>query len=227
LGSNFFLVLKFFNFQGVLREKNHQFNKKHDLTYFKIFIRIYKSELLEIHSSDLEPFVKLVELRLHSNKIEVLEEGLLDHNPDLEYIVLRENKISYIDSKLFDNLQKLKYLYLKGNVCINVNGINSIQSVKNIIQVAKDACTGSDYSVLVEAIEKVEVESKIHNLNPFKEKVDNLENEIQNSKFSNTFRRTLQNLKNIVKKLELEAETCSILGTKFDNLTAELTVSQE
>jgi len=152
----------------------------------------------------------------------VLEEGLLDHNPDLEYIVKRENKISYIDSKLFDNLQKLKYLYLEGNVCINVNGINSIQSVKNIIQVAKDACTGSDYSVLVEAIEEVEVESKIHNLNPFKEKVDNLENEIQNSKFRNTFQRRLKKLKHVLKKLEFEVETCSILGSKFDNLATEL-----
>jgi hypothetical protein len=49
-------------------------------------ICIFICKLKEIHQSDLKPFANLMYLYLYHNEIEVIEEGLLDFNPNLEVI---------------------------------------------------------------------------------------------------------------------------------------------
>lgn len=61
-------------------------------------IQIMACKLKEIHQEDLKPFPKLTELMLNYNSLEVLENGLLDFNPNLEYIDFDGNKIFHIGS---------------------------------------------------------------------------------------------------------------------------------
>ena len=51
------------------------------------------------------------------NKIEVLEEGLFDENPNLEVIYLASNQIKFVASEVFDKLPKLKKLFFRINPC--------------------------------------------------------------------------------------------------------------
>ncbi|XP_070508768.1 leucine-rich repeat-containing protein egg-6-like [Chironomus tepperi] len=104
-----------------------------------IFIK--NCNLKEVHQEDLKPFPKLVELHLHVNALEVLEEGLLDFNPQLEYISFFNNKLVHIESNIFNHLCKLKFLYLQSNTCIDKKAENSISGVKNVIKSAQSQCT--------------------------------------------------------------------------------------
>lgn len=106
-----------------------------------IFIR--NSNLKEIHQGDLKSFSKLVEIYLHENSLEVLEEGLFDFNLNLEFVSFENNEIAHIGPNVFDHLNKLRYLYFDSNSCINKFAYNSISEVKNVIQIVKSQCTNS------------------------------------------------------------------------------------
>ncbi|KAL7012093.1 hypothetical protein ACKWTF_014625 [Chironomus riparius] len=111
-------------------------------TFFKNIkiIDISHCNLTEIHQEDLKLFPKLVEIYLHYNPLEVLEEGLFDFNPDLEFIYIWNNKIVHIATNVFDHLSKLRYLYLQEKTCIDKIAENSISEVKNVIQAVKSQC---------------------------------------------------------------------------------------
>jgi len=127
----------------IASSKNFQFFPK-DLD--KIFnnlegIVIADSNIREVHQSDLRPFTNLVQLGLHINKIEIIEEGLFEYNTYLKVISLRNNKIKQIHSKVFNNLSQLVTLRLLDNQCINKDSQLNSTAVTETIKHAKIQCT--------------------------------------------------------------------------------------
>jgi hypothetical protein len=199
-------------------------------------IEIYKSKLREIHQEDLKPFPRLVELILHYNLLEVLEEGLFDFNTDLEYIYFEGNKIVNIKPHVFDHLSRLSYLYLTFNVCIDRYAENSISNVRNVIIDARLQCVNSEYSTLKVQLASFETESKFLNSQEFSKKFSALETIFNASNFANFFTFKLHELKdrrqhaltiitNQVPTTTTESvmfETCSELETKVESIAASL-----
>jgi len=174
-------------------------------------IEISDSGLKVVHQSDLKPFSKLTELSLNNNQLEVIESGLFDFNLNLGLINLKNNKISFIDSRVFDNLVKLRFLSLESNICIDMKTEIGLTDVQNIIKAAKDQCDDPSYSNLNLKIHKLETESKSLNSDNLMDKLNNLEDEIKNSKFVNFFEQKLQVLQaSQMKKSLEEVSTASI-----------------
>jgi len=206
--------------------------------FFKNLKGIYirNMTLKEIHQSDLKHFPKLQHLTLFPNKLEIIEENLLDFNLNLVYIDLDSNRISHIDPNVFDKLTKLKTLDLRSNSCINMYAVKNQTGVQEVIKSAKSRCTNSDYSNLEQKVRNLEVESKNLNSENFKEKLENLENEIKNSKFENFFQEKLQGLKAALIKHEMleffdtmssivknnSFEMCSAFESKVDDVADNL-----
>ncbi|CAG9810122.1 unnamed protein product [Chironomus riparius] len=122
-------------------------------------IALYSSNLKEIHQADLKPFPKLIYLNLYANDLEILEEGLLDFNPDLKVVGFQQNKLFHIDSNVFDGLKKLSYLWLVHVPCISKNAMTSIE-VQASIATIKDKCTSSEFTSLNLKITNLENKSK-------------------------------------------------------------------
>jgi hypothetical protein len=202
------------------------------IKYFKNLkgIQIYSSNLKEIHKKDLKYFPKLVDIRLQIGQLEVLEENLFEFNPMLETVLFSNNKISHIDPHIFDNLEKLKTLHFIGNSCIDKDVSNNTIAVKEFIQTLSNMCTYSVYSELDQKVRNLVIESSNLNSEDFKQNIENLEDEIKNSKFSNFFQEKIQDLKvaQIKKEKEefLEAisklvnanshEMCSAMESSFN-----------
>jgi len=108
-------------------------------------IHMYYCDLKEIHQSDLKPFPNLVYFRLALNKIEVIEAGLFDYNPNLEFVGFWESKIIHIDPNVFDHLYKLSYLWLSTVPCINIDFYDSREQVKKAIKIVKSNCSNSEF----------------------------------------------------------------------------------
>ncbi|KAL7012111.1 hypothetical protein ACKWTF_014639 [Chironomus riparius] len=195
-------------------------------TFFKNIkaIQIHNCNLMEVHQEDLKPFSKLVQLHLSFNKLEVLEEGLFDFNPDLEFINFWENKIVNIAPNVFDHLSKLSYLYLLSNSCIDKKAENSISEVKNVIQAAKSQCINSEFSSLKSQLESLEKDSKTLNSQELSEKLAAFEKTFNSSKFSNF--RPLNYKFEAIKELKFEnviLTKTSIVDTKLDSLNVLMT----
>ena len=184
-------------------------------------IYFYIVGLKEIHQSDLKPFPKLIEFGINTNQIEVLEEGLFDYNPNLEYISLAHNNITHIDSKLFDSLTKLRHLYLQTNKCINKYAQDRT-TVVNLIKDVKVKCENLDYISIDQKLKFLESESKFISLNDFKLELENLESKINALKVVNFYHNKLQNLKNILDEKSFEGKNCSALNVKFLNFITNL-----
>ena len=60
-------------------------------------IHLDPSQLQEIHQSDLKYFPDLIYFDLVYNSIEVIEEGLFEFNPNLQFVRFYESKIVHID----------------------------------------------------------------------------------------------------------------------------------
>jgi len=165
-------------------------------------ILIASTGLKEIHQSDLKDYPKLMNLYLYSSNLEVIEENLFEFNPNLNYIYFDSNKISHIDPKVFVNLIKLNRLYLTSNTCINMYADNNPTQLQNVIRTAQIQCTKLDYSELEQNVKYLEMESKFLNSADLRENLENLENQIQNSKFPNFFREKLKGLNAVLVKKE-------------------------
>ena len=133
----------------------------------------------------MKPFPNLVEIYLHSNLIEVLEEGLFDFNPDLQWIELSYNKIVHIEPKIFDHLSKLEYLFLHRNTCLKTNIEYSISEYKNITNSAESQCMNFEFFSLKKKLESLEKDSKSLNSEDFGEKLATFEETFNASKFAN------------------------------------------
>ena len=141
--------------------------------YFKNLkvIIIGHCELKEIHQADLKPFPDLVYLYLFDNAIEIIEEGLFDFNPHLEFVRFEESKIIHIDPNVFDHLDKLSHFWFYLVPCVNQNIYDSISQVEGAIKVIKSNCTNSEFSFLDEQIKSLEIESKTLNSEAFNTKL--------------------------------------------------------
>ena len=147
-------------------------------------IHIYKCELKEIHQNDLKAFPHLVIFALSFNEIEVIEEGLFDFNPNLEYVLFYESKIIHIDSNVFDNLSKLRYFWFGSVPCVSKDIVNSRKEVLEAIKVVKSKCSNSQFLSLDRQIKNLEIESKTLDSPTFINKFDNFEKTFKNFKFS-------------------------------------------
>jgi Leucine rich repeat len=104
-----------------------------------IGIRIAGLKLIK--KENIEPFDKLIGLKLLGNEIEVLEQDLFSGNPNLEYLDLNLNQIKFIHSTVFENLKNLKTVELFGNTCISQGVYNDSSRMPALIQTVKDQCT--------------------------------------------------------------------------------------
>jgi len=109
-------------------------------------IDMEEGRIKELFQSDLKPLKNLVYLDLGKNDIEVLEDGIFDHNPHLTTISFYGNKIYHIGMNVFDNLGSLNYLVLELNRCIDMNAMFNVSGVKNIIQITKTRCQHSEFA---------------------------------------------------------------------------------
>ena len=184
-------------------------------------ITIANSGLKEIHQSDLKDFPKLVGLWLNGNNLEIIEENLFEFNPNLKAIILGSNQISHIDPKVFNKLIKFDSLYLTTNPCINMEATNDPTSVQNIIKTAQASCTNFDYSSLEQKVKYLEMESRILNSADLNEKLENLENEIKNSRFANFFQEKIEDLNAVAIQKEREDVVDSKL-TKIEEMVANI-----
>ena len=185
-------------------------------------ISIVSNGFKEIHQSDLKDFPKLMNLYLYSKNIEILEENLFEFNPNLELVHINTNIITHIDPKVFDRLIKLKYLYLQLNTCINMAAINNPTDLQSIIKIAKLNCTNLDYSNLEQKVKYLEFESRILSSTDLNIKIENLKNEIKNSKFPNFFQEKLQGLNAVAIQKERENVVDSKL-TIIEEMLANMT----
>jgi len=147
-------------------------------------IQILACQLQEIHQSDLKVFPNLTYLYLNSNDIEVIEEGLFDFNPKLEYIEFYESKIIHVDPNVLDNLTKLRTFLFPDVSCVKHNIENSKEKVQKALNVARPKCTNSDFVSLENQIKNLEIESKTLKFEDFNTKLEIFEKILKNSKFS-------------------------------------------
>ncbi|KAL7013363.1 hypothetical protein ACKWTF_015352 [Chironomus riparius] len=166
--------------------------------YFKNLKAIaYQScQLKEIHQDDLKAFPQLLDLYLTGNQLQVLEQGLFDFNPDLVYVNIGTNKIVQIHSNIFDNLKKLTQIYLSGNTCLSKDATDPSQ-IKELIQEVSSKCQNSEFLNLESKIKSLQ--NSIKSLNPqtFKNQIDEIEVEANNSKYAKYFATQVEALKAI------------------------------
>ncbi|KAL7013077.1 hypothetical protein ACKWTF_015179 [Chironomus riparius] len=181
-------------------------------------IIIYSCQLEEIHQEDLKPFNNLVSLRLQSNLIEIIEEGLFDYNSQLELVEFNEPKLIHIHANVFDHLSQLKYFWFQRVPCIAKEVDNSRNNVVVAIKVVKNKCKSSEFSDLEEKIKNLEIESKSSNFAEFKINFDDFETIFKNSKFSKfrPLRERFQSLKVLSNPGEL------LTDLSFKNITTKL-----
>ncbi|KAL7013756.1 hypothetical protein ACKWTF_015564 [Chironomus riparius] len=149
-------------------------------------IAIFHGRIKEIQQSDVKPFLKLVELNLFNNNIEVLDDNLFDYNSKLKYVEFSYNRIFYISSKIFDVLKNLVFLKLYDNICINKASTDSINSTILINEV-KEKCHNFDILNIESDLQQLEnslvcVNSETSSI--FSQQLQNLENKVKNSKIS-------------------------------------------
>ncbi|KAL7010819.1 hypothetical protein ACKWTF_013960 [Chironomus riparius] len=176
--------------------KNIQFFPRGLDKIFKniIMIDLNNGRIKEIHQIDLKVFPKLEALDLYDNDIQVIEAGTFDFNPNLKVIWLT-NKILHVESNVFESLNGLIYLYLPSNPCIDKSARNSLIEVNNLAQEAYAMCFNSEYSTLNQKLIEIESEDKTcENVQSLKERLENLEIEIQHSNFSylSSFKRRIE-----------------------------------
>lgn len=128
-------------------------------------IVLWNSGIKEVRRNDLKTYKKLTYLLIaDACKIEVLEDGLFDLNPQMEFIGFENCQIFHIYPKIFDNLHHLKGLYFKGNTCVIKRSAPNATVIKEVIENVKVNCRNPDYSNLDVKFTKLEEESKNLNL---------------------------------------------------------------
>jgi len=174
------------------------------------------SQLEEIHQSDLKHFPDLVHFDLVYNSIEVIEEGLFDYNPNLQFVRLYESKIVHIDPNVFDHLDKLIKFYFNTVSCFNQNVEGSRDKVLDAIKEVKAKCTSNEFLDLEQKIKMLKNDSKILNLEDFSQKIQSFEKGFKNSKFSK-FRPLKEKFENL--KMTTGCSNCAqmVKITAIDN----------
>lgn len=103
-------------------------------------IQISYNKLKEVCQFDLKPFPQLIHLELNSNKIQSLEDGIFDFNPDLEVVWFSGNEISHVGENVFKNLNKLSWIGFGNNKCIDMESRGDLTKVGKVIEALKIKC---------------------------------------------------------------------------------------
>lgn len=151
-------------------------------------IRIAHGRLEEITQADFQPFPWLVELTLNENDIKVLENGIFEHNFNLSYVNLEENKIVHVGENVFEYLTKMTQLIINRNDCTLKTSLTDNMSIMQMKKLIKDSCRNSEFLDLESQLIALEDEHRFvesENLLSFTVKVDDFNDQFQNSSFSN------------------------------------------
>lgn len=188
---------------------------------------IQHCHLKEVNQADLRQYPHLELLWLIGNDIEVLEEGLFDHNDELGYINLGGNKLSYVDSKIFNQLPILKNLCLNSNPCIHAQAYKSETKVAEIRKELEIKCKDSDYLDLKKLLSSIERDLETFGLvNALK--IDENIQKAQDSKFSKltSIKEQLKELSKTRRQAELkltqqtDESVQNSTGTNLETLTS-------
>ncbi|XP_070495119.1 uncharacterized protein [Chironomus tepperi] len=142
-------------------------------------IAIWYDSLKEIHQSDLKPYSKLEYLNIYDTKIEIIEDGIFNYNPNLEVIVLGKSNIFHVGLTVFDHLTKLTSLYMLDTKCINLNSQKDRTGVLNIINTVKSKCMSDEFLKLDQKFKNLKNDSN------FVQQLSDYETELKASKFAN------------------------------------------
>lgn len=147
-----------------------------------ILIYIEQCHIEEVHQADLKPFSKLKSLSLENNKIQIVENGLFDFNPQLEIIWLNGNKIFHIGENAL-KVQGSPTWVFKANDCIDMETDENIEDLQKLLNHVKYYC--QDVNVI--SVEKIleNLESKNESLSEFRKELEDAENEFLVSRFRN------------------------------------------
>lgn len=89
-----------------------------DIHFPKVYhLDVNNSGLKTVTSVQMKMFPKLKHLYIRSNPIEVLPEGLFQHNLLLEFINLNDNRIKEVAADVFEPLPLLAILSFERNIC--------------------------------------------------------------------------------------------------------------
>ncbi|CAG9811056.1 unnamed protein product [Chironomus riparius] len=152
---------------------------------FKNLRRIYIDHcgMAELHQADLKPFTQLSHIYI-VDIIEVVEEGLFEFNPNLEWVGFSGADLIHIDSNVFDHLTKLVTFWLSNVPCVKKHISDSYEMTKEAIQLVKNQCTNSEFQELKNKLRNLEIESKTLSPDEFKTKFEAFERSFITSKFS-------------------------------------------
>jgi len=107
---------------------------------------------------ELKPYSSLSIFDLEGNELEVIEEGLFEFNPSLQYVSFARNKILHIDENVFKKLSSLSYLNLVSNVCVNDGPIINSALVRQLVGNLNATCINSDYVRFADQLKSIEVD---------------------------------------------------------------------
>jgi hypothetical protein len=103
-------------------------------------IAFHNTGMRVLHSEDLRPFGERLEtIRVSGCEIEVIEQDLFRHNPNLRGIGMHRNRIKFIDGDSLQHLRNLRFLWLEGNDCINQSA-NDKQGVTALVNEVRKKC---------------------------------------------------------------------------------------
>ena len=168
-------------------------------------IQLLFCPLKEILQSDLKSLTKLTYLSIGHSHIEVIEEGLFDYNPNLQYLIFDGSKVIHIDPNVFDNLSKLKTFHVYALPCSGQLRSELDFEIKIAIQRFKAECVNSEYLELSGQLEDLKNQSATLNRQDFSEKLEKFEVRFNNSKFSKfrPLKNKYENIKNVSSKVKL------------------------
>ncbi|CAH1733587.1 unnamed protein product [Chironomus riparius] len=169
-----------------------------------ISLSVMRCGMKEIHQSDLKPFPGLRSLNMYDNKLQVLEQGLMDYNPNLEVVGFHGNRLVHIDPNVFDNLNKMTDLYVEGVPCIDKNTDTRDETLA-CVNIMKTQCVDPEFVDMNKQVKNLINESEILSPEEFIEKADMMENVVADYEFSN-FRPLSDSIKNL-RSLKMDIPT--------------------
>lgn len=171
----------------------------------KVFINLvgflfYTTDIKEIHQSDLKPFHYLEMLSMYENQIEVLEDGLFEFNPRLQFILFSHTRLTHIDPHVFDNLPKLTNLRLEKNPCIDLMAEDSAEKVHSILEQSKRLCRNRMKSKKVSEVENTSMDVMMKKIENVEAELKNVQTDI-NAKISNLEKKLLAEITSLINVL--------------------------
>jgi len=132
--------------------------------------------LKEITQSDLKSFPHLVNCYMPKNSLIMIDEGLFDFNPKLEFVGFGDNDIVHIHPNVFDNLSKLRYFWFNNVPCINKSIDDSRADVLTVLKEVKLKCVSFEVARKSMDSKMSAIEAKLDNLHQYtKSAIDQLE----------------------------------------------------